>query len=48
LIKSKIEELSREGKSIIFSASPRTLYEAEKLMPILEGLYKKYSKLVKN
>jgi len=35
----KIKELSCEGKSIIFSGSPRTVYEAEKEIPLLKHLY---------
>jgi adenylate kinase len=39
LMEEKIKELASEGKSIIFSGSPRTVYEAEKEMPILKELY---------
>jgi len=35
----KIKKLAREGKSIIFSGSPRTVYEAEKEIPLLKKLY---------
>lgn len=35
----KIKELAEEGKSIIFSGSPRTVYEAEKEIPLLKQLY---------
>lgn len=35
----KIKELAAEGKSIIFSGSPRTVYEAEKEIPLLKQLY---------
>ncbi len=41
LIKGKIMGLAQEGKSIITAGSPRTIYEAEKLLPILEELYGK-------
>jgi adenylate kinase len=35
----KIKELAEEGKSIIFSGSPRTLYEAEREIPLFKELY---------
>jgi adenylate kinase len=37
----KIKELSKSVKGIVFSGSPRTLYEAEKIIPILEKIYRK-------
>ena len=40
-VNKKIKELAAEDESIVFSASPRTLYEAENMMPLLEKLYKK-------
>ena len=40
-VNKRIEELAAEDESIVFSASPRTLYEAEKMMPLIERLYKK-------
>lgn len=40
-IKGKIEELAKENEGIIISGSPRTLYEAENLLSILEKLYGK-------
>jgi len=39
LMVEKIKELSKEGKSIIFSGSPRTIYEAEREIPLLKELY---------
>ena len=39
LMAEKIKELAEEGKSIIFSGSPRTIYEAEKEAPLLKELY---------
>lgn len=39
LMIEKIKQLSDEGKSIIFSGSPRTIYEAEKEIPLLKELY---------
>ena len=37
----KIKELAGEEKSIIFSGSPRTVYEAEREIPLLKELYGK-------
>ncbi len=39
LVHDKIEQLFNEGKGVITSGSPRTLYEGEKLVPFLEKLY---------
>ncbi len=39
LVIERIKELNDEGKSIIFSGSPRTLYEGEKITPVLKELY---------
>ncbi|MCJ7786817.1 nucleoside monophosphate kinase, partial [Patescibacteria group bacterium] len=39
-IKNKIKELAREEKGIIFSGSPRTLYEGKELIPFLKKLYR--------
>ena len=41
LIKEKIKKLYEEGENIIFSGSPRTVYEAEEELPLLEELYSK-------
>jgi len=41
LMVEKIKKLAEMGKSIIFSGSPRTIYEAEKEMPLLKDLYGK-------
>jgi len=38
-IKNKIGELAREGKGIVTSGSPRTLYEGKELIPLLKKLY---------
>jgi adenylate kinase len=35
----KIKDLAKEGESIIFSGSPRTIYEAQKEIPLLKDLY---------
>ncbi len=40
-IKQKIQELANEGEAIVFAGSPRTLYEAEQIMPFIEELYGK-------
>lgn len=37
----KFKELAKEGRGLVLSGSPRTLYEAEKEMPILIKLYGK-------
>lgn len=39
LMVEKIKDLAGEEKSIIFSGSPRTVYEAEKEIPLLKDLY---------
>lgn len=39
LMLEKIKELAKEDKSIIFSGSPRTVYEAEKEIPLIKNLY---------
>ncbi|MDP2741353.1 MAG: nucleoside monophosphate kinase [bacterium] len=41
LMVEKVKELAEMGKSIIFSGSPRTVYEAEKEIPLLKDLYGK-------
>jgi adenylate kinase len=41
IIIEEIQKLAKEGKSVVFSGSPRTLYEAEKVLPVLEQLYGK-------
>lgn len=39
LVIEKIKDLHAEGKGIIFSGSPRTLYEGEKITPYIKDLY---------
>jgi len=39
LVIDKIKELHAEGKGIVFSGSPRTIYEAERVIPVLKDLY---------
>ncbi len=41
LMEEKIKELAENQKSIIFSGSPRTVFEAEKEIPLLKELYGK-------
>lgn len=43
IVIDKIKELQKHGLGIIFSASPRTLFEAEGELPILEDLFGKDS-----
>jgi len=40
LVKEKIKELFKEGKDLILSGSPRTLYEGKGIIPLLKKLYK--------
>lgn len=39
LVKEKIEELRKEGNDIVFAGTPRTMYEGEKIVPLLMQLY---------
>lgn len=41
LVKKKIRKLFEEGKNLVLAGSPRTLYESEKVVPLLERLYGK-------
>lgn len=41
MVMQQSEAFAREGKSIVFSGSPRTIFEAEGLIPLLERLYGK-------
>ncbi|MDP1538627.1 MAG: nucleoside monophosphate kinase [bacterium] len=38
-VKTKIKELAKEEKGIVFSGSPKTLYEAEEITPLTKRLY---------
>ncbi len=38
-IKDRVNELAKEGKGIITSGSPRTLYEGKELTPFLKKIY---------
>jgi len=37
----KVKKLKEDGEKMVIAGSPRTLYEAEKLMPLLSSLYGK-------
>ena len=39
VVAEKIKELYEKGKNLVLAGSPRTLYEAEKLAPLLKKLY---------
>ncbi len=39
VVKRKIKQLFKQGKGIVFSGSPRTVYEGKNLMPFLIELY---------
>ena len=41
LVKDKIKELAAKKQNIVFAGSPRTIYEGEKLTPLLKKLYGK-------
>lgn len=41
IVMEKAKELADEGKGIVFSGSPRTIYEAENEIPYFENLYGK-------
>ncbi|MDI6882974.1 MAG: nucleoside monophosphate kinase [Patescibacteria group bacterium] len=38
VVKQKIKELQKKGKSLIMAGSPRTLYEGKEIIPLLEKL----------
>jgi len=38
-VKNAIKELAKKGKGIIFSGSPKTLYEAKEINPLLKKFY---------
>lgn len=39
IVKAAILNLHQQNKGIVFSSSPRTLYEAKELIPLLENFY---------
>ena len=41
LVFEKIKQLCQQGKGLILSGSPRTIYEGERLIPLLKKLYQK-------
>lgn len=41
VVRQKVKEFARAGMGVVFSGSPRTMYEARGLFPVLEKLYKK-------
>lgn len=41
IMEENIKNLAEQGKSLIMAGSPRTVYEAEKLLPLLGELYGK-------
>ena len=38
-VKNKIKSLAKEEKGIVFSGSPKTIYEAKEITPLLKKLY---------
>lgn len=45
-IKNKVKELAKDKRKIVFSGSPRTLYEGREIVPILKKLYGKKNILI--
>jgi len=41
LVVEELKNIYQQGKGVVFSGSPRTLYEAERIIPELEKLYGK-------
>ncbi len=41
IVKNEIRRLADEGDNLVLSGSPRTVYEAERIMPLLQNLYGK-------
>lgn len=41
ILKRRLRAVARTGYGIVFSGSPRTLYEAERIIPLLERLFGK-------
>ena len=39
IVEKKIKELAGQNKNILFSGSPRTIYDGKKIMPLLIDLY---------
>ena len=43
LVKNNVKKLHKANRSIVFTASPRTMFEAKGMIPLLESLYGKDS-----
>jgi adenylate kinase len=41
LVQEKIKKLAEEGKNLVIAGSPRTVYEGERVIPLLKNLYSK-------
>ena len=41
LVINEVKNLFNEGKNLVLAGSPRTIYEVERVMPVLENLYGK-------
>ena len=41
IVRDEVTRMSKAREDIVFSGSPRTLFEAEHLIPLLEKLYKR-------
>lgn len=41
IVREEIRKIHQQGKGVVFSGSPRTLYEAKEMIPLLEELYGK-------
>ena len=39
IVSQEIKKIHQKGKGIVFSGSPRTIYEAKRIIPLLEKLY---------
>lgn len=39
LVKESIKKLSEQGENLVLAGSPRTVYEAERIVPLLKELY---------
>jgi len=39
IVQKEIKKLHQQGQGIVFSGSPRTLYEAKEIIPLAESLY---------
>jgi adenylate kinase len=39
IVQEKIKQLAKDNRGIVFSGTPRTVYEAQKLLPLLKDFY---------